>query len=423
MGRQVQTTLRLGLTAIALSGCAYEAPLDPGAAPIANAISGDVVFAGLGPVGPTYVTVFSAANPGPPIGTGAPLTFVAVPGGAYTGGQAGLQTAPYALTRIPDGAYLLTALMDLDGDFNPFASALAGATCGDWVGAHLQDLVLQQPAPVEVSGGKVLDEVTVVVGQPMTTERPVFTFVGTPQLDLGDILQGLAYPLFRLRASAVDVAFSPTFPLTLGPVCAPDPAFPCDPTLAPACPCDAATLAPCQTALWPLLVDADLDGVVDPYPAEAQAAAGLLDVWPRVYLAYTGELAEFTVDGVTYPERWVAEAFPMAGEIGAAAAYLGAPPGVAAAAFGPIGAPFPVTELSITFAPIFRHYHAAGAMGVDANGPFDLVDLTTGLPPDTVPAGQWSVTLVSYSGQTWNLPNEAAALGAVDQGLALAIQP
>lgn len=420
------------MASLLFGGCAYEAPLNTVSAPkILNAVNGEILFAGEGEVASTWVTVFDANAPGPPVGTGSPVALAAVSERAWSVDGAGLRSAPYGVTHLPNGSWLLNALMDSDGDFNPLSSALAGATCGDWGGAYLSDLATGTPAAIEMRGGTLYDDITIVVGQQFGTERPAFVFSGTPALGLGDILTGAAPPLFRLRTTTVDTAFSEDLRLTLGPACEPSGQVP-DCGLQPVCPCELPTLAPCGTAFWVWLKDTDADGIVDPYPAEAQAAQGLLDVWPRVFLEYTGELEPFEFDGALLSERWVAESFPLAGEIGVAAATAQVPPGAAAAAFGPIGTPFPVNELSVTFAPVFRHYHAGGTVGEDANGPFDVVDLTAGAPPSDVPAGGWAVTVVSFTGQTWTVPNDLGLLGLpsldpdfdpVSQGAVLVISP
>jgi hypothetical protein len=417
---------------LCLAACVYEAPVDNDGEPILGALSGTVVYGGTGEPGNTYVTLFSANNPGPPVGTGRPLTFAAVPADTFTQVDAGLVSAEFALTRLPAGSYLLNALMDQDGDFSPLTPALGGATCGDWGGAHLDDLVNQNQAPVEVSEGRLSDDVTILLGAQFSTERPAFHLVGDP-LSLGAILQGQQNPLFRVQVSPIVTAFSETLTLELAAGCDPEEAVP-DCTQQPACPCAQATLEPCAAAVWAWLVDDDADGEVDPYPAEAQAAKGLLDIWPRVYLEYAGTLSTFEYEGQQLPERWVAEAFPLAGEISVVAAGYGLPPGVAAGQLGlPVGAPVPLHDLSITFAPVFRHYHVGGSDGVDPNGPFDFLDLTTGtVSPADIPEGAWAVTLVSFTGQTWTVPNEIAGLPSLDedvfpeperQGVPLLLEP
>jgi hypothetical protein len=122
------------------------------------------------------------------------------------------------------------------------------------------------------------------------------------------------------------------------------------------------------------------------------------------------DLGTFTHEGETLPERWLSEAFPLALEIFFAASGAGQPFGEAAAGFGPVGTPFPVQELSISFSPLFLHFHAGGTSGVTADGPFDIVT-PTAADPGGVPTGAWSVTLMSFTGQTWTVPNEIATLG------------
>lgn len=391
------------LPVMLLASCAYEPPLDDGAVVPLNAIHGEVVFGGGPDVATTYVTVFEAAAPPPPMGLGSPVTFTAVGADAFTGGDATLRSAPFHVTNLPDGDYVLGALTDLDGDFQPLAGVLAGATCGDWSGAHLASLATTDFGTVHVAGGHRVDDVSILVGAPVTTERPAFRVLADPVS-----LQDLAAPYpatIRLSAIQVDTAFSDDVQLHLGPVCAPEPAIPgCDET-APACPC-AADLAPCGTALWVWMNDADGDGALDPYPEEPQASAGLFDVWPRTYLEYTGELATFEHEGRELPERWVAEAYPLAFEI-AGTLLTGGDPSM----LGPIGVPFPAHSLSVTLSSTFVHYHEGGAAGVDENGPFDLVDVHDPAAAAIVPDGAWAVTLVSFTGQTWTVPNEIATEG------------
>jgi hypothetical protein len=142
------------------------------------------------------------------------------------------------------------------------------------------------------------------------------------------------------------------------------------------------------------MVDADEDGVLDPYPGETQAEAGFYDVWPRVYIEYTGELPE--------GERWVSENFPLGFDLA-----INPDP----AQFGPLGVPFPVESLSVLWSPVFRHYWEGGTDGTDVSGPFDYVDLRDAdVASEDVPAGQYALTVVSFTGQTWSLPNDIGLL-------------
>ena len=425
-----------------ISACAWDAPINPNeeaAPPLDNVLSGVVAWPGDGDPADTFITVYAADNPGPPAGLGGPVTFSAVPADTWTTDTTGLQSAPWAVGSLPDGAYLVNALMDRDGDFNPLAPSLTGATCGDWVGTHLADLSSTAPGAITAEGGVEVHDLPVILGAEVSTERPVFQLLpdadGVPPVmsrqtgkESGANLLLALQMQYDIRPTSVDTALEASdgtlLPVELGPACQPDPALDC--TAASACPCDLATLAPCDTALWVWMVDADDDGAIDPYPGETQAAAGFLDVWPRVYLEYVGTPTE--VDGEVVlesdlepGERWVSENFPLGFDL------VLDPDG---SRFGPIDVPFPVETLSVLWSPVFRHYWEGGTDGTDANGPFDYVDLRAAdVAVDDVPAGQYAVTLVSFTGQTWTLPNEIALLpsndGSVDnatQGATLTVQ-
>ena len=106
--------------------------------------------------------------------------------------------------------------------------------------------------------------------------------------------------------------------------------------------------------------------------------------------------------GLAEGERWVSENFPLGLE-------LLTNPDVTA--YGPLGVPFPVHSLSVLWSPVFRHYWPGGTDGQDAGGPFDYLDLRAAdVAVDAVPAGHYSITVVSFTGQTWTLPNEAGLL-------------
>ncbi len=398
-------TKRAILLLLASAGCDYEPPLDPGAEPLLNRVGGEVVFGGGPEVATTYVTVYSSGNLPPPAGLGAPLTFAAIAEKAFTGGDATLRSAPFSVTRLPDGDYAFGALTDVDGDFQPFATALAGATCGDWGGAHLASLATTDFGTISLEGGQSVDDVTILVGSQYTTERPAFKLTSADPIPLASLAEALPRT-FRLQAETVAAAFSEELALQLGPSCPAAEVPGCE--ALPFCPCDTAALPDCATAQWVWMMDADADGMPDPYPDEPQASAGVLDVWPRVYLESTEPYDTFVgEDGIERQERWVAEAYPLLLEIMGAALMGGTPMDVV-----PLGVPVPVEQLSVTLSTTFVHYHADGAMGVDpVNGPFDLVDLTVPGALEQVPVGAWSVTVVSFTGQTWTVPNEVGLLG------------
>lgn len=358
-----------------LSACTWTPPLDPDAEPVWNALAGEVVVTGAPDVAPTAVLLFDAADPPPPAGTGAPVDFSTVPPDAFTGDVAdgfgaGVQSAPWALTEVADGSYLVTAILDADANFQPLFSVTAGATCGDWVGAHLADLSTGALSPVSVSGGRLLDDVTVVVGSEVTTQRPAFTLSEVPVMD--QTAQGMqTFTLLSTSIHSSVVNFTGPFDGT----------------------------DPCGTFFLLYVADADADGVPDPHPTPELAAQGALDLWPRVYLQL---VADAQGNPLPEGESWLAEA-------------VGSPLPVLSGDL-PVGVPTPATRYDVVWVPAAEHHTADGQ-----------VEVVTA--PD-LPAGAWSMTVVGLSGQTWTVPNELYAVDALgadpatkaSQGLVLVTQ-
>jgi hypothetical protein len=359
-----------------LAACAYEPPVDPEAPPPASVLAGEVVVDGVEVPGDVVVLAFDAADPPPPSGTGMPLTFATVPAHAFSEPGAGLLAAPWTLTGLPAGDYLLTAVMDLDGDFNPFDPVTAGATCGDVAGAHVVDLAGGQPAVVSLPASTRIDDVSIVVGRPVPLERPAFTVTGT--VSRAASLDPTTPQTFLLTATAVHSALADDLPVDLTGPC---------PPLGDQPLCDPAALSPCDTALWVEVVDANADGVPD-LRTDLPPEAAIPDVWPRVYL---------TLLDPPEGQAWSAEAIPLLAELGAM--QLGAPAPV------PFGTPVPMASTSVTWLPVARRIR---------DGEETTWDLRTSAP-DAIPAGAWAVTVVLRSGQTWTVPNILGALGVTTQ--------
>lgn len=345
-----------------LAACAWTPPRDPDAAEVGNSLAGTLVYSGDAAPGDVIVLLYAADDPPPPLGTGRPVDFSTVPAESFSGEGAGLQSAPWTLADVPDGQWLVSALMDLDGDFQPLLSSQAGATCGDVAGGHLADLVTGEPGVVEVSGGELLDDVTVVLARTVPVERPAFT-LSTTQLSQAQAALAFADPtddaeIFTLQSTAVATA---TLSLT-GPFDGTDA---------------------CDTAFWVHFVDEDGDGQADAHPEASYAAMGLPLAWPRIYLEYTAD-----TQALSPGERWVTEAIvdPLLLE-----AYGGAVP---------LGVPTPLTALPVAFVPAALHLLPDGSSEV------------VGAPD--LPVGAWSVTVVAETGQTWTLPNELASGESAD---------
>jgi len=421
---------------LAAGGCSWEAPLldSPFGPPVLlNSIEGNVVFVDnddqATELVQTFITVFDAQDPGPPAGTGSPVTFSVVSRADWND-DLDLPAAPFGVSQLPDGEYLVNALMDVDGDFNPLDGVLAGATCGDWVGTHVSDLETLQPQsvrfPVEntappnpatgdpegpVARGVRLEDVTVLLGQELTTERPVFTIPGQPSVSLEALATSPVPPTFAIQVAEVDAIIGNrnpenevrVNPVQLGPACAPDPATAKAPVdLLGWRSCDLAVLEPCSTALLTEIRDADLDGAADLNPNPSFAALGIPDIWPLVYVEYIYDAPPVDDEGNPTGERWVTQAFPLLLQILGAAQYELPPDTVA-----PVGTPLLANELSVSVLPVFLHFNPDGILETPDGRPYDLVDLRDPTAPRP-PIGDYSVTVISRTGQTWTVPNALA---------------
>lgn len=340
----------------AMAGCA-EVPLSPGAEAPGNVLAGQVVVTE-GAASDTFVFLYGAGDPPPPLGLGAPEDFTGIAGSAFS--AEGMPSAAFAIPDVERGVWLLTAIVDRDRDFRPYSAAYAGATCGDGVGALVDGD--GAPEPLQVDAGEWAQGLTVAVGRTLTTERPVFTVVADP-VDQVAAAAGAPVRLEADRVWAADLHLE-------GPLNPRDP-------------------EPCRTYFPVVVVDADMDGAPDPHPTYGDL--GLVDVWPRVYFGF---------EGPGEGESWAAEA--------------AIPPDPAWLA-QPLNTPIAATSLDALFLPVARHTLPDGsAEQVQA--------------PD-LPAGRWSVTVISPTGQTWAVPNELAGVASrsptwdpARQGVALEVR-
>lgn len=363
-----------------LTACAYEAPLDPEATGAAAQVTGTVIVTGLDEAADTLVLVYPGDNPPPPAGTGSPLTFGVVPAAAFRSATAGSLEATFDLTLqgVADGEVLITALVDVDGDFyplSPFSTVTGGATCGDLSGAHLRDLETGELAPVTVAANQTASGVTVLVGRESTFERPAFVMQGgSPVLVKEDYLAGETL-LIDLASTEIGVARPDgdglaSFLELTGPFDGSDT---------------------CDTAFWVTVVDADGDGLPDPHPVLGDAA---MDAYPQLILQFLGTVdAEGTltptdpaVDG-----SWVAYAALFPDDV-----WFGTVP---------LNTPTPLTEVSYAWAPVAQHTLPDGTVEIVAPDPEDPTAAVR-----AIPVGAWSVTVVNVAGQTWTLPNELGRL-------------
>jgi hypothetical protein len=374
------------------TACTWQPPLDTGAETPGNSITGTLVASGVDCPADTIVFAYDAENPPPPAGLGGPLGMATVSAEDWSAAAQGLPSAPYALTDMADGTWILSALMDMDGDFNPFSTPLAGATCGDLAGVHISDLETLQAAPVTVEGGTTTSGITLLLGTEYPIERPAFAMSEGAVLSRELGANPSTLQTFGLRATGVHTVFAEDLVLDLeGPCPAVD--------IGNFQICDPSVLDPCSTAFWVLPSDEDGDGFIDPHP-DYPPETGLMDIWPRVYLNYLGQpTAEGFESELEEGESYTAEAFPLLAEAALAAAtgdadWLPTTP----------GAPLPLAELSVTWLPVVKH--------ITSDGSSEILDLSDGLTAwGDLPAGHWSVTVIAHSGQTWTLPNDIGLWG------------
>ena len=351
----------------ALSACIYTAPLDPDASAGLNTISGTIVINGTRQLGPTCVLVYDSSAPPPPEGTGRPLSFSAVPEAAFNTTVDGLIAADYAIPNLPDGEYLVTALMDVDEDFHPIIAdgALSGATCGDWLGAYVSDVLNPEFASVTVQNGQLQDDVTLAIAQEVSVERPAFFLPDTPIMS-------------RSLAGS-----SPTTPhlLTLETT-----AIHSDDGVELSGPFDGEEV--CDTAFTVVVYDRDGDGQPDPHPDPTLAARGARDIWPEIYLQYLGE-----PDG----------AGGFTNTLDKGEAYLGQGiivPDFLSGDAVPVNTPVLLTSLPLP--------------GYRVRFILPNRNSTTVTNPLALPPGAWSVTAISPTGQTWTVPNGLSFFDSTD---------
>jgi len=409
------------LLPLALMACDYTPPLRPGKAEeVLNIIHGSVVLSGPEDPSTVLIVVFNADNPGPPDGTGLPPTFATVHADDFNQVEGGW-AASYTVSGVDDGTWIVTGLMDVDGDFSPFPSGLAGATCGDWGGQHFSDFASSTPGRVTVKGGEYIDNVTVIIDTVFDTERPAYKVRnGFPPMDLelGTIETNVQE--YYLDGVGVHTNYE-------GQVRDPEGKYPLD--LDGPCVridddanlnnfCDPASVG-CETAFWILAVDADGDGLLDSHP-DHDPALGVKDIWPRVYLTYLGTPE---LDGSGAPvldkdgnpsieppdlpegEFWGSENFVFGLE-----ARLNAVP-------VDLNVPTPASSLKVAWAPAIAHFYpewndlCVGEPPNDPNVPCQAATIDIRNPEvdaSAIPKGLWEINVISFTGQTWTVPNEIA---------------
>ena len=161
-----------------LSLACYTAPLieDSASYPSQAAVSGELVLIQGTPTGGPgvgHVLLYDLNDPPPPAGFGSPATFSTVSRDAWSyatyADVDGVASAAWSMTNVPPGDYLITALVDNDGDFNPFpgiSDYAGGATCGDQTGAYVASATASGPLPVRLGTAQNIEELSLLLGSP-----------------------------------------------------------------------------------------------------------------------------------------------------------------------------------------------------------------------------------------------------------------
>lgn len=332
--------------------------------------------------GNAIVFIYDAANPPPPAGSGRPLAFTVVTaeelfGASLGDSSTGPFTAPFSLSLVEPGRYLLRGFIDADtcrtlpqpchvSDFNPWYGVTSEPNAGD-VGGGAVD-----PAN---GATRVLEVTTDADGwpQPLTGVSVSFADSATVPFDR---------PAFQTAdAREFNTATTPLKTLTLTP--------------------QVLTGAVDQRppGFWVQLIDANKDGIPDDANGD-----GVPDFWPRVIVrkladGVTGYVDENDLnrDGMV-DEEGVDYARANGGKDGkpdvtVLAAGL-APDALLAALLDEQGKP----RTQPVFVP--QLVVAIRALALDARDP------AAPAPLAAVPPGRYSVTLLQSTGQTWRLPNE-----------------
>jgi len=220
-GHLLHTLLAMMVAALGLAACASP-PVDTfrsegGAAPDPTGVmEGTILYIGprptchmdaaLGrmvPDGRGVLLLFAFNNPPPPAGAATTaLNLLTVPGIEFfaseadcrtpeTAGEQIMRSASFTWPQIELGhpghpaEYQVRGFYDDDGDFNPFFSATNLPTAGDIGGGAVVDAQARIPEFVRIRfanqedapNGDVQSGVAVAFGQPISTERPIFSFV------------------------------------------------------------------------------------------------------------------------------------------------------------------------------------------------------------------------------------------------------
>jgi hypothetical protein len=415
---------RATLWGLALLWTACEAPpVVPTADPPQNTevshIDGNIV-AQTHTRGNAVVFLFDATRPPPPAGAGKPLAFALIPKDTLFGDATndetsiGPFTAPFTLSLVPPGSYLLAGFIDLDGclpdpqincqssSFIPWFNVTDEPVSGD-VGGEAADPVSQQPIVVTIDKNTLQPATGVTVAYTDLAEYPVDrpAFSVCIPLPTGGCLPVDGGTTFTpQQPSALNMAGGEVFELDLTPVdvSAADFDGGVARTLVPfTAGGNSAFLAKWVAVDGGVALDVDGDG----------AALGP-DFWPKVIvrkLADSNPLNDENVDRRGLP-------LANAKTYNHVDPTLNSQPAqVALTAF------IPVTDVAAlltdtsgqaitTAVPVSTLHVVVGPTAPGFPPALDITDPNNPAPLTSVPPGIYGIYIIQYTGQTWRVPNE-----------------
>lgn len=346
---------------------------------VASRVSGQVVAQGRSR-GNAIVFLFDATNPPPPAGTGKPISFTIVSeqalyGPALQGASAGPFAAPFTFSLVQPGSYILEGFLDHDE-----------CVVGGGSGCRVPDFnafykVTDEPNQGDVLGG---------AADPATLRPYVFTVAADSNGNLNAITD-------------VSVGFSDA----IGTEPSDRPAFTVAPAM-PRFPTDGGLLT-MQLTATPIqagVVDERRNGaflvryVDDNNDGQVDTVNGVPQLWPKIVVRKTDDN-----DPTHLTDETVSNGTPAAVVL-AAGIY---PTSSIFAALGPPSAPNRNPDGSFVVAPFPQLTVAVQHLALDASkGP--------PAPLPNVPSGDYALYALSFTGQTWRVPNELEAPVAAATG-------
>lgn len=340
--------------------------------PTTGRIEGEVVVASASR-GKVVLFLYDAARPPPPTGTGHPLTFTVVSREAVFGdaaeGAVGPFTAPFAFSLVAPGQYLIRGFVDANDDFIPWYGVTADVNAGD-VGGAAVDPVTHEPRVTEIDvdgNGAPVPALKVPVSfsdsAKVPVDRPVFEMAG----DAGVAEVSAPATVIELQSRPIDEGAihqaAPAFLLRFvdddGDGAPDDANGDGVPDLWPR-----VVVRKLAAGKGPLVDENDLDGdgVVDAEGVDYLHADGTQDGKPDVVVLAAG----------FDPTEYAAQLFDSMGKVKQT--------------------PTPVTHLKLVIRP----------------AAFDASDPRAPAMLSTMPAGDYAITVIQQTGQTWRVPNELA---------------